>query len=196
MAKLATLTISSMMFIGFASWPRATAHRLGGGSVASRSARTRRAAAPPRRRSAPRPRRHPSAPSHPALTAHIGGEVLRGMLHGGHLNSPDSLRLTRTTAAGLVSKLDMLVTLAAGHRPPPGLRLLLGQRFRTRTPPSDSPHAATSADSRIHTHRRGYLIRRACMPALACRCRGRPEVLACTPSSCLSYDLAGANQQQ
>ncbi len=31
--KLATPTISSMMFIGFDSWPRATDHRLGGGSL-------------------------------------------------------------------------------------------------------------------------------------------------------------------
>jgi len=33
MARLATPTISSMMFIGLDSWPRATAQRLGGGSV-------------------------------------------------------------------------------------------------------------------------------------------------------------------
>ena len=33
-AKLATLTISSMMFIGFASWPLATCHSVGGGSAA------------------------------------------------------------------------------------------------------------------------------------------------------------------
>jgi hypothetical protein len=32
-AKLATQTISSMMFIGLDSWPRATVHTLGGGSV-------------------------------------------------------------------------------------------------------------------------------------------------------------------
>ena len=35
MAKLAAQTISSMMFIGLASWPRATTHMLGGGSVGS-----------------------------------------------------------------------------------------------------------------------------------------------------------------
>src|SRR6185437_10467833 len=35
MAKLAAQTISSMMFIGLASWPRATTHMLGGGSDGS-----------------------------------------------------------------------------------------------------------------------------------------------------------------
>ena len=35
MPKLAPLTISSMMFIGLASWPRPTTHTLGGGSTAS-----------------------------------------------------------------------------------------------------------------------------------------------------------------
>jgi hypothetical protein len=35
MAKLATQTISSMMFMGLASWPRATTQTLGGGSVGS-----------------------------------------------------------------------------------------------------------------------------------------------------------------
>ena len=34
-ARLATATITSMMFIGFDSWPSATDQRLGGGSVAS-----------------------------------------------------------------------------------------------------------------------------------------------------------------
>ena len=34
-AKLAATTISSMMFIGLTSWPRATTHMLGGGSVGS-----------------------------------------------------------------------------------------------------------------------------------------------------------------
>ena len=34
MARLATLTINNMMFIGFASWPLATSHIVGGGSVA------------------------------------------------------------------------------------------------------------------------------------------------------------------
>ena len=33
-AKLAMLTISNMMFIGLASWPLATSHIVGGGSVA------------------------------------------------------------------------------------------------------------------------------------------------------------------
>ena len=32
MTKLATATMSSMMFIGLASWPRETAHSVGGGS--------------------------------------------------------------------------------------------------------------------------------------------------------------------
>ena len=35
MAKLAPHTISSMMFIGLANWPRATTQTLGGGSVGS-----------------------------------------------------------------------------------------------------------------------------------------------------------------
>ena len=35
MARLATATMSSMMFIGFASWPRATTQTLGGGSLRS-----------------------------------------------------------------------------------------------------------------------------------------------------------------
>ena len=35
MAKLATATIISMMFIGLESWPRATIHMLGGGSLGS-----------------------------------------------------------------------------------------------------------------------------------------------------------------
>jgi hypothetical protein len=35
MAKLAAQTISSMMFIGLASWARATVQTLGGGSVGS-----------------------------------------------------------------------------------------------------------------------------------------------------------------
>ena len=83
-ARLATPTISNMMFIGFDSWPRATTHTLGGGSVGNlfgpNSSRRRctSAAASPRVGSTPTCRAVSSADNVCQAMSFIGRDGLLG----------------------------------------------------------------------------------------------------------------------
>ena len=99
-AKLAATTISSMMFIGLTSWARATTHTLGGGSPAPVRPVLLQ---PPRRLVGVQPviRIDTHLPGRVFRGQGVPGEVLGGLLHGGHLSSSGWLRHTRAAAADL-----------------------------------------------------------------------------------------------
>ena len=82
MAKLAAHTMSSMMFIGLASWPRATTQTLGGGSVGSSFGPY---SASRRLDSAPSSPRAGSTPSCPATSS--GGTEYHGSFPAGCLTA-------------------------------------------------------------------------------------------------------------